>query len=396
MIVTDTRQLQDVCSMLRQAGSFGFDTEFVRERTYYIRLGILQVATADMEAILDPHAIGSLAPFLELVTDPSVEKVVHAGEQDFAVLFERSGKPPANVFDTQIASAMVGYGEQLSYAKIVEKVAGVKLPKLETLTDWTSRPLTKAQVEYALEDVRYLPRLRKHLGRQLHELGRETWTREECRVLEEASTYTPLEPDEVYERFKSGGMDGAQLGVLREIAGWREVQAMKRNLPRGWVLRDQTLLEIARRKPGSLKELRQIRNLRSKDLDRNKDAILKAVRQGLDNPVQVEIKKDKSARLRSRVKALVRMMDAWIYTRAAVAKVSPTMVATKDQLKELAEAHLQGVTADVSVLSGWRRALVGQELLEILSGELQLRVHPETGKLVAERVSKGDPSQSGS
>ncbi len=186
-------------------------------------------------------------------------------------------------------------------------------------------------------------------------------------------------------------MDGAQLGVLREIAAWREEQAMKRNLPRGWVLRDQTLVEIARRQPGSLKELKQIRNLRPKDLDRNKDAILKAVRQGLDNPVQVEIKKDKSARIRSRVKALVRMMDAWIHTRAAGAKVSPTMVATKDQLKELAEAHIQGQTADVSVLSGWRRALVGQELLEILSGELQIRVHPETGKLVAERVSEFNP-----
>ncbi len=130
MIVTDTRQLQDVCSKLRQAGSFGFDTEFVRERTYYIRLGILQVATAEVEAILDPHAIDSLEPFFELITDPSIEKVVHAGEQDFAVLFERSGKPPANVFDTQIASALVGYGEQLSYAKIVEKVAGVKTPKV--------------------------------------------------------------------------------------------------------------------------------------------------------------------------------------------------------------------------------------------------------------------------
>ena len=391
MIVTDSRQLQDVCAKLRQAGSFGFDTEFVRERTYYIRLGILQVATAEVEAILDTHAIDSLEPFFELIADPSIEKVVHAGEQDFAVLFERSGKPPANVFDTQIASALVGYGEQLSYAKIVEKVAGVKLPKLETLTDWTSRPLSKAQVEYALEDVRYLPRLRGHLGRRLRELGRETWNREECSFLEEASTYTPLAPDQIYERVKSGGMDGAQLGVLREIAAWREEQAMTRNLPRGWVLRDQTLVEIARRQPGSLKELKQIRNLRPKELDRNKDAILKAVREGLDNPVQVENRQDKSARIRSRVKALVRMMDAWLHTRADGAKVSPTMVATKDQLKELAEAHIQGQTADVSVLSGWRLALVGQELLEILSGALQIRVDSKTGKLVGERVSESNP-----
>jgi ribonuclease D len=390
MIVTDTRQLQDLCSKLRGAGSFGFDTEFVRERTYYIRLGILQVATAEIEAILDPHEIDSLAPFLELISDPSVEKVVHAGEQDFAVLFERSGKAPANVFDTQIASALVGFGEQLSYAKIVEKVAHVKLPKLETLTDWTSRPLTKAQVDYALEDVRYLPCLREHLGRRLRELERETWTKEECRYLEEAKTYTPAEPSEVYERIKSGGMDGSQLGVLREIAAWREEQAMKRNLPRGWVLRDQTLVEIARRQPGSFKELKHVRNLRPKDLDRYKDVILKVVQKGLENPLKVEITKDKSARIRSRVKALVRMMDAWLHTRAAAAKVSPTMVATKDQLKELAEAHIQGQNADVSVLGGWRRALVGQELLEILAGRLQIRVHSETGKLVADRVSESE------
>ena len=136
-------------------------------------------------------------------------------------------------------------------------------------------------------------------------------------------------------------MDGAQLGVLRELAAWREEQAMKRNLPRGWVLRDQALVEIARRRPGSLKELKQIRNLRPKDLDRNKDSILQAVRRGLDNPVPVETTRDKGIRIRSRVKALVRMMDAWLHTRAANAKVSPTMVATKDQLKELAEAHIK-------------------------------------------------------
>lgn len=388
MIITTAHQLDAICSKLRKAGSFGVDTEFVRERTYFIRLGIMQVACPDVEAILDPYSLESLVPFYELICDPAVEKVVHAGEQDFFVIFERSGKPPRNVFDTQIGAALVGYGEQLSYAKLVQKVTGVKLSKLETLTDWTARPLTRAQVGYALDDVRHLPSLRGHLGRRLKEMGRVDWAREEFRYLEQPETYMLPEPQEFYERIKTGGMDGRQLGVLRELAAWREEEARRRDIPRGWVIRDQALVEIARKAPTSVNELRRIRSIKSQEVERNGATILEAVHRGVENPADERVLKTSSVRTKTRAKPLVRLLDAWLQARAAAAKIAPSIIASKDQLKALVEGHLQGDVPDLPVMSGWRRDLVGGELLDILTGKLRLRVVSQTGNLLAEKSTE--------
>jgi ribonuclease D len=342
-----------------------------------------------VEAILDPHTLASLDPFYELICEPAVEKVVHAGEQDFFVLFERTSKPPRNVFDTQIAAALVGYGEQLSYAKLVQKVIGVRLSKLETLTDWTARPLTRAQIGYALDDVRHLPSLRSHLGKRLNEMGRVDWAKEEFRYLEKPETYTLPQPHEYYERIRSGGMAGRRLGVLRELAAWREEEARRRDIPRGWIVRDQTLVEIARRVPTSLNELGRIRSIKAQELERSGTQLLEAVRRGAENPVSEDGAKDAGTRVKSRAKPLVRLLDAWLHARAVSAKIAPSIVASKEQLKALAEGHLQGSVPDLPVLSGWRRDLVGGELLDILSGKLHLRVKSQTGKLLAEQ-SSGD------
>ncbi len=382
MLVTSQGQLEDVCSQLRAAGSFAFDTEFVRERTYFIQLGILQVATAETEAVLDPQAIESLTPLYDLIGDPAVEKVVHAGVQDFAISYERSGKPPKNVFDTQIAAALLGYGDQLAYAKLVEKISKVKLSKLETMTDWTARPLTDAQIDYALDDVRHLPALRRHLGARLTELGREQWSKEEQLYLEDPSTYHPTEPREAYERIKAGSLDSQQLGVLRELAAWREEEAIRRDLPRGWVVRDQALVEIARRRPGSLKSLRQVRTLRQQEWSRNGNALLAAVSRGLVDPVDREQAPAASARARAKGKPPLLLLEAWPSARAAQAEIAPSMLASREQIKALTLGYLMGEVPAVPVLSGWRKELVGQELLDILDGKIRLVVEPSTGELV--------------
>ena len=392
MIVTNSRQLEEVCRVLRSSGSFAMDTEFVREKTYYIRLGILQVATADTQAILDPQAIDSLTPFYDLICDPDVEKVVHAGEQDFTVLFDRIGEPPRNVFDTQVAAALVGYGEQLSYAKLVEKITGVRLSKLETLTDWIARPLTRAQIDYALDDVRHLPSLKDHLSQRLQKLGRKSWAREEFQYFENPETFSSPDPYKMYLRFKSAGFDARQLGVLREIGAWREKEAMRRDIPRGWVLRDQSLVDIARRQPRFLSDLRHTRSLKPSDLDKNGKEILEAVRRGQEVPIEQDGPKDVPARVRVRAKALVRLLDAWLHARASSEKIAPTMLASKDQLKAIVEGYLLGSVPDVLVLSGWRKEMVGQELIDLLSGELRIRVDPETGKLSTVRDAALKPS----
>jgi ribonuclease D len=385
-VVDQQRDLQALCEELAARGSFALDTEFVRERTFFIQLGIVQVSAGDVEAVVDPQPLASLAPLFELVADPEVEKIVHAGEQDFAVLYEAGGGAPKNVFDTQIAAALVGYGDQISYARLVAKVTGVQLDKLETLTDWTARPLTEAQIDYSLEDVRHLPEVRRHLGERLEALGRAGWEREEGSRLESDSTYHAPEPREYYRRLKSSGLSAASLGVLREVAAWREQTARARNLPRGWVLRDQSLIEIARRRPQTVKALRQIRSLKPQQISKDGEAIAAAVRAGVAEPVKEDRPHTPHLKMPEAVESTARLLEAWLYARAAAAEIAPSMLATRGDLKTLAAGHYHGKLPSIPLLEGWRRELVGQDLLDILEGKKALRLDGRKGKIEAVHV----------
>lgn len=382
-MVEKDQDLVALCERLHRARTFALDTEFVRERTFYIRLGIIQVSAEGIEAVVDPRALGSLDPLFALVSDPSVEKIVHAGEQDFAVLYEAGSIVPKNVFDTQIAAALVGYGDQISYARLVAKVTGILLDKLETLTDWTARPLTQAQIDYSLEDVRYLPEVRRHLGERLLALGRSGWEREECARLESEETYRPAPPREYYLRLKTNGLNSVGLGVLREVAAWREETARSRDIPRGWVLRDQNLIEIARRKPQSMKSLRQIRSLKPQQIAKDGEAILKAVRAGEQEPIREAPPERPRLKMPDRVESTSRLLEAWLYARATEAQIAPSMLATRADLKILAAAHYHSQTPDLPLLQGWRRELVGQDLLDLLDGKKALKLDGEWGKIQA-------------
>lgn len=381
MLVTQRKQFTEICAQLRSAGSFALDTEFVRERTFYIRLGIVQVATDDVIAVFDPAELGEMTDLYELVADPNVEKIVHAGEQDFAVLFERAETVPQNVFDTQVAAALVGYGDQISYAKLVAKVTGVQLSKLETLTDWTSRPLTEAQIEYSLEDVRYLSAIRAHLVEKLSSLGRLGWEREEGRRLEQADTYRALDPRDYYKKLKTNGLSSEKLGVLREVVAFRERTAREMDIPRGWVMKDQSLLELARRRPASMKALAQIRSITPKQVDRFGAHLLEAVKLGIAEPVLEPVVKNSSLRVSPAAESQARLLEAWLYARSADAEIAPSMLGTREQLKLLAAAHESGRNVELPVLSGWRRNLVGQDLLDILDGKVALAIDRNTGTI---------------
>jgi ribonuclease D len=389
-VVEHLNDLEAMCEKLESSGAFALDTEFVRERTFFIQLGIIQVAGEGIEAVLDPYALPTLEPLFSLVRNPNVEKIVHAGEQDFAVLHEAGGVVPRNVFDTQIAAALVGYGDQISYARLVAKVTGVQLDKLETLTDWTARPLTRAQIDYSLEDVRYLPEIRRHLGERLHQLGRDGWEREECARLETESTYRPPPPDEYYRRLKASGLSSASLGVLRAAAAWREEMARARDIPRGWVVRDQSLLEIARRRPSSVKALRQIRSLKPQQISKDGEAILAAVRKGEKEPMKEPPPETPRLKMPDDVESTARLLEAWLYARATEAEIAPSMLATRGDLKTLAAAHYHSQEVPLPLLQGWRRELVGQDLLDLLDGKKALKLDGAKGKVEAFAVSPPD------
>jgi ribonuclease D len=383
MLVTTEDQLQKLCAAIRDQGRFGLDTEFVQERTYYPRLGIVQVAVDGIEAVLDPGAIGTLDPLFDVVADPKIEKIVHAGRNDFEIFYQRSGRIPANVFDLQVAAAFAGYGHQVSYANLVRRVTGVQLSKLETLTDWTRRPLTPEQIEYALQDVRHLQPVHRHLHDTLHSLGRTGWAREEFRYLMEEGTYQSLSPREIYARLKTPGMNAKTLSVLRELAAWREEEAIRRDIPRGHVMKDEVLVEMARRPPTSRAAFSNYRFLNPRVIERDGAKILEAVKRGLEGPYPQVLKSPPREEPQPKVAPLCRLLESWLRTRAMEGKVAPEMLATRSELEELCRESLVGREAKLPILEGWRRELVGEELLGILKGEIALKVNPKTGDIEA-------------
>src|SRR5262245_32928999 len=284
MFIATAKDLERVVSDLRAHGTFGLDMEFQRERTYRPRLQLVQVSLPETPLLIDPLALPALDPLWDLVADASVEKIVHAGAQDMEIVFARSGLLPRNVFDTQVAAALLGMGDQIGYANLIGRVLGKRVKKGETITDWSIRPLSKAQVDYALDDVRYLHELRARLWERLAERGRESWLREEVEHYEVRDTYE-RDPQTLWMRIsRMRSLDRRGLAVLRELAIWREEEAQRRDEPRGRIVADETLVEIARRAPKKPEDLKPLRTLHPRELARSGGGLVAAVRKGLDVP----------------------------------------------------------------------------------------------------------------
>ena len=248
--IRDEAGLMALCAQLRGHDRLAVDTEFMGEDSFHPRLEIIQVAAGDVIAIIDYQKVPTLEPFFSLLDDTRVLKALHAGRQDLEIFSVLSGSVPTPVFDTQVAAAMVGYGTQIGYAQLVKQVLRITLEKSETFTNWAQRPLTPEQIVYALEDVRYLLALHDHLVRQLKALGRLEWAEEEFRRVQSLADHEARDPRLRYQRIRGWeGLSPRARGVLREVAAWREHEAKRRDRPRGRILRDEILIEIARRNP---------------------------------------------------------------------------------------------------------------------------------------------------
>src|SRR2546427_6523731 len=267
--IRDEAGLLALCERLREHDRLAVDTEFMGEDSFHPRLEIIQVAAGDVIAIIDYQKVPGLAPFFSLLDDARILKVLHAGRQDLEIFSVLSGSVPTPVFDTQIAAAMVGYGTQVGYAQLVKQVLKVALEKSETFTNWAQRPLTPEQVAYALEDVRYLFLLHDHLVRKLKALGRLEWAEEEFRRVQVLAADEARDPRLRYQRIKGWAeLSPRARGVLREVAAWREHEAKRRDRPRGRILRDEILVEIARRAPTAVEALGQLRGVQPSHVER--------------------------------------------------------------------------------------------------------------------------------
>lgn len=386
-LVESRDALAALCERLRGQSPLALDTEFIRERSYRPRLELVQVAAPDGTlALIDYGALGRLDgdPFAALLVAPAVLKVFHAADQDLELLRPLTGRVPGPVWDTQLAAGLFPYDGRIGYAAMVEALLGVRLEKGETLTDWSRRPLTAQQQRYAADDVRYLLALYARERETLAALGRVAWAEEECERLRAGIEHDLAELDAARHLHRQvrgwRDLDARGLAVLHELAAWREHAARTEDRPRGTILKDELLCEIARRAPSHPGQLRGLRGLSPGFLERHGAGIVAAVRRGLDTPpggrpapAPVE------GRPEGPGQALLALLQSVLQTLAAEQGVSAPLLATTAELQRLVHAHLGGTSlaaAECPLLGGWRQALAGEFVQEVLAGRRRVRWDP--------------------
>lgn len=360
-----------VCAELRRSAVVALDTEFIRERTYYPQLCLVQLADPHQLVVVDALAVPDLAPLDALLADSRVLKVLHAARQDLEIFAHRMGAVPAPVFDTQVAASLLGHGEQAGYANVVHQLLGVTLDKSLVRTDWAARPIPAAALDYAVDDVRYLLEVHHRLRAALVERGRLEWLDAEFATLARLDTYR-VEPTEAWRKVRGiQRLTGAQRGRVVALAAWRERLAIELDRPRGWVLKDEVLVDLARRNPADEAGLAATREMPPQVVKRRGAELLAALR-AAGEPTETEAPR---ARLTPDQDALVDAMAALVRLRAATQGVAPANLATRRELERLVLGE-----RELEVLEGWKREAVGGALLELLEGRLTLTVRD--GKLV--------------
>jgi ribonuclease D len=377
----DTAELRALTERARAHGRIAIDTEFMREKTYWAKLCLIQLAVGDECAILDPLQMNDLTPLLEIMVDPGVLKVLHAGSQDLEIFYRLVGSAASPVFDTQIAATVAGFPSQVGYARLVKDLFDVDIDKSDTFTDWARRPLTPAQIEYALNDVRYLDGAYLELTARLERDGRTSWLAGDLAALSDSKLYA-IRPEEQFRRIKRvSSLSRRQLGVLQHVTAWREREAMRRDLPRRWVLSDETLVEVARRRPTDTAALSDIRGLNPRSLGEGVAGLIEAVRAGAALTDDELPRIDRKPRAVVDIEGVVELMGALVRVRASEHGVAVPLLATRTDLERLAS----GERDETGLMSGWRRTIVGDDLVELVEGRLALSV--ADGKIVVERLT---------
>lgn len=383
----DTQQaLKEFISKCEGTSILAIDTEFLREKTYYPQLCLIQLATDKHEAIIDPLAPLDLAPLIPLLTDERVTKVFHAGDQDRAILYQTLGVVVRPVFDTQHAVLLLGLPQQMSLIALVRHYCGVNLRKGESFSDWAQRPLTQTQLTYAVDDVHFLPDAYRGIVAELKERGRLAWLEDDFHAMEDEARYRVDERD-IWRRLKGiATLKGRQLAVVREVAVWREHAAQKRNIPRKWILPDELLVEIARREPDSLEALFSTRGLREKLGRIWSREVLAAVKVAVEQTADEWPTLERPPARDAGIAVRLDLMNAVIHHRARELHIAGSFLVSHDELVRLAAGQRNGL----SILRGWRRELLGDELLRLLAGRLSLSL--VDGGLSVLDVDETDPS----
>lgn len=377
-LISDSQALSAFCSRHKKSEFIAVDTEFMRDNTYWPKLCLLQVGAEDDFAAIDTLAPGiDLEPMLELFGDPEILKVFHSGRQDLEIFFHMTGRLPAPIFDSQVAAMVCGFGDSVSYENLARRLAGARIDKATRFADWSKRPLTPRQLDYALADVIHLRPIYQKLSNKLARNGRAEWLKEEMALLTAPETYS-LRPEDAWRRLKSRSGDRRYLGVLSVLAAWRETEAQRRDVPRGRILRDEQLFDIAAHRPRTPEDLARTRGLR-RDLARGRigSAILDAVQTGIDLPESECPVPVPRAELPKGLGPMVDLLKVLLKMKCEEHHVAQKLVASVADLERIAADD-----AEVPALKGWRREVFGTDALALKEGRVALSSDGQTVTVV--------------
>ena len=361
-------ELESFIERTLSADVLAIDTEFMREKTYYPKLCLLQMSTGQETAIIDPFKVEDLSVLATLLANRSIMKVFHAGTQDIEILLREVGQMPQPLFDTQVAATLMGHVQQIGLAALVSSVLGVQLKKGDSFTDWSRRPLSQSQIEYAAHGVLHLPLVYERMVSQLSKDDRLHWLESDFAALADAGRYTNNSRERYLHLKRVNQLSRQQLSAARELAAWREDKARSRDIPRKWVLTDEQVVEACRREPRTIDELFMVRGLSEKLATKDAREVIAAIATGLDLPRDQMPSLEISQRNEPNVDAEVDALNVIVTMRAHENRIAQQTLASHKELVSVARGH-----DDAGVLSGWRREIVGNELLAFMDGRLCLR-----------------------
>ena len=370
MYIDSQAELLAFVERARSSSLLAVDTEFLREKTYYPKLCLMQLATDDERVIVDPFAVDDLTVLRELFECDSIVKVFHAGYQDIEIILYDIGCVPHPLFDTQVAASLLGHMQQIGYGALVQSVCGVKLKKVDSFTDWSVRPLSESQLQYAEDDVVYLPRIYEAQRKALEDKGRLGWLEAEFRDMEKPDSYMTDERERFRRLKHFTQLSRRQMAAAREMTAWREIEARKRNVPRKWILTDEQIVESCKREPRTIDDLFMVRGMRERLTTRDAREVIELVRSALDSAPDTWPDLPAAGRSEPNVDVQVDLLMAVVRIRARENDIAIPTLASHADLVAIARGHYEGV----DLLRGWRRDIVGAELVELLEGRLALSI----------------------
>ena len=366
-------QLAQLCEQIKKESWVALDTEFLREKTYYPKFCLLQIATPEWVACVDPIALPNLEILFDVLYDPAIVKVFHSCRQDLEIFFQSTGKLPSPIFDTQIAAPLLGFQDNPGYAMLVSSLLSINLNKAHTRADWSKRPLTEAELEYAADDVIYLCQIYQIMVKKLTDLGRINWLKHDFAELTNPELYK-VDPDKAWFRIKGKNkLTGKQLSIIQTLAQWREKTAQAEDRPKSWLLRDELLFDLAKLQPESVQELANVRGINERSVNRYGRELCQLITAAKNRPPLPLNEKDRSAKKTQQEEAILDILTALVRIRAEENALNPSILATRKDLEEL----LFNLSDESPLLHGWRYTMAGKELVGLLKGQFLLGIESD-------------------